>query len=419
MSLTFGKLRAGEITFGNLRVAKMYFGNRLFWERNKETPTFDDNVEIYMDSEALQNNIFKWSVRNKNTQEDLGYLIGRTNYWLYDPEGALIENRSTSNKSRDLNNLADGTYQISLNCQNGVDKSMVPTTGTQSFLCNVSTKLTFDETNNLVMYEYTPKEDCLASSMTYYTMDTSLNKGALFTQVYDEYGFCIYSSWESGSDNYTLSLVTIGGEECEKVIYKFNSVLNLYAGRKYYFLSHVNRWDNSNKSKRYGYKDIAPYSNYKLLSTNNIIENPTTGTLPEDVDLLYAHTKEEYVSLFTEENDGNYIMYDGPAFSFGNPNLKECVGVTEINGGVYRGVFTDQNEANNACNVGDIIYENWGFWAGAGYMIKSGNNEWAFDGQWTQRPSNMPFLPVNGCYSQIAALPVQNSRNYKIEIEVQ
>lgn len=135
MSLTFGKLRAGEITFGNLRVAKMYFGNRLFWERQSPTP-FDTDCAIYMDDDALSNNIFRWGVRNNRTGADLSWEIGRTNYWLYGPDGTLVENKATSARSRDINDLPDGTYQISLNCENGyIANNKIPGSGTVSFIC--------------------------------------------------------------------------------------------------------------------------------------------------------------------------------------------------------------------------------------------------------------------------------------------
>lgn len=279
--------------------------------------------------------------------------------------------------------------------------------------------LLFDEGNTIVAYEYVPETDCIASSITYHTADTSLNKGSLFTQVYDEYGFCVFSSWDSEANNYSLSLVTLDGVSCEKVVYTFTNELKLYEGKKYYFISVVNRWDNSNKSKQYGYVETLPHSKYKLLSANHIIENPTTGALPEDATVLTAHTKADYVALFTEDNWDNYVIYDGPKFSFGSPDATDAVGATIIKSGVYKGSFTNENDAKAATEIGDIVYGNWGAWWGQAYCIKASANEWCVDGQWTSRPGNMPFEPVKGCYSQISSLPIQNDRNYKIEIKVQ
>lgn len=135
MSITFGKRNTKEIYFGNRKVAKVYFGNQLIWPKAKTPVAFDSNCAIYMEDDALANNIFKWGVRNNQTGEDLTWEISRTNYWLYGPDGELIEQKATSALARDINNLPDGTYQISLNCVNGyVSNNKIPDSGTNSFI---------------------------------------------------------------------------------------------------------------------------------------------------------------------------------------------------------------------------------------------------------------------------------------------
>lgn len=134
MSISFGNKNVKEMYFGNKKVAKVYFGNKLVWPKTKTPVAFDSNCAIYMDDTALANNIFKWGVRNNQTGEDLTWEIGRTNYWLYGPDGELIENKATSALSRDINDLPDGTYQISLNCENGyISKNKIPGSDTVSF----------------------------------------------------------------------------------------------------------------------------------------------------------------------------------------------------------------------------------------------------------------------------------------------
>jgi len=134
MSISFGNKNVKEMYFGNKKVAKVYFGNQLIWPKTRTPVAFDSNCAIYMDDTALANNIFKWGVRNNQTGEDLTWEIGRTNYWLYGPDGELIENRGTTALSRDINDLPDGTYQISLNCVNGyISNNKIPDSGTVSF----------------------------------------------------------------------------------------------------------------------------------------------------------------------------------------------------------------------------------------------------------------------------------------------
>lgn len=203
MSLTFGKLIAGEITFGNLRVAKMYFGNRLFWERQSPTP-FDNDCVIYMDDDALSNNIFRWGVRNNRTGADLSWEIGRTNYWLYGPDGTLIENKATSARSRDINDLPDGTYQINLNCENGyIENNKIPDSGTVSFIC---TKV------KMWKYKYYFEFidlDNLNESTTFSYHRGSFKIGndyITFEQLYDVQ--CLNGNWQSISDDDRKSFVT-------------------------------------------------------------------------------------------------------------------------------------------------------------------------------------------------------------------
>lgn len=77
MSLTFGKLRAGEITFGKLRVAKMYFGNKLFWERlSPDVNPLDGN---YVLSYIFDNELdkFIWDVIG-NDQEKYPEFYGKS-----------------------------------------------------------------------------------------------------------------------------------------------------------------------------------------------------------------------------------------------------------------------------------------------------------------------------------------------------
>lgn len=134
MSISFGNKNVKEMYFGNKKVAKVYFGNQLIWPKTRTPVAFDSNCAIYMDDTALANNIFKWGVRNNQTGEDLTWEIGRTNYWLYGPDGELIENKATSALSRDINDLPDGTYQISLNCENGyISNNKIPDSGKVSF----------------------------------------------------------------------------------------------------------------------------------------------------------------------------------------------------------------------------------------------------------------------------------------------
>lgn len=70
MSLTFGKLRAGEITFGNLRVAKMYFGNVLIYNKsessvNVSVVTCDPYNHLFVNVSEDTEFVF-YSDKNKN-----------------------------------------------------------------------------------------------------------------------------------------------------------------------------------------------------------------------------------------------------------------------------------------------------------------------------------------------------------------
>lgn len=240
MSISFGNKNVKEMYFGNKKVAKVYFGNQLIWPKTRTPVAFDSNCAIYMDDTALANNIFKWGVRNNSTGEDLTWEIGRTNYWLYGPDGELIEQKATSALSRDINDLPDGTYQISLNCVNGyVSNNKIPGSGTVSFTCTKVKVWKYKYYFEFIDLDNTSE----SSSFSYHKGSFKIGDEYItFEQLYDVKALN-GDTWQSMSDTDRESIVTrpasdntnMWGTRCRLYVNSDVEVTNLtFESARYY-----------------------------------------------------------------------------------------------------------------------------------------------------------------------------------------